>query len=367
MKATDLTSIRPPIPRFRNSERMAIRTLGMLIAASVSAACSGHETVQSEYKTPEPPPVVLEQKMFLWSREAGFAYIPAQPGVNNVPYGINDLGEVVGTTVFGPNRGGTFVWSASTGFRYLDSAGVPASVAMSINTSGSVTGFIQGSSFRRAFVWSRNAGVTILPDVGGIPLIGSAGHAINSRGEIAGNIIRDTIFTAFRWSSEAGTHLLRGTSELVNTFAVDMNDTGEVIGYDGVWEGWDPVLSQRSAILWSPDGKPTDLFPECRRKCDVDLASINSRGEVAGTIGKRAFRRSTAGVVTSMPGSDVTWARGMNDEGDVIVAVSIGMQLGKASLWTVNGDVIELRGPPEVSAIYPHAINNKGVVVGTVR
>ena len=57
----------------------------------------------------------------------------------------------------------------------------------------------------------------------------------------------------------------------------------------------------------------------------------------------------------------------MNDEGDVIVAVSIGMQFGKASLWTVNGDVIELRGPPEVSAIYPHAINNKGVVVGTVR
>ena len=38
--------------------------------------------------------------------------------------------------------------------------------------------------------------------------------------------------------------------------------------------------------------------------------------------------------------------RNSGRKGDVIVAVSIGMQLGKASLWTVNGDVIELRGPP---------------------
>jgi hypothetical protein len=306
-------------------------------------------------------------RAFQWSRESGFAEIAAPPGVHLEPYAVNDAGEILGAAISAADTR-TFKWTPSLGFRYVEFASLHLQ-GRAMNGSGGITGYVSNNfSSQEAFVWSPSLSLYTFGPLAGNARTYSLGVSINSYDAISGRITDDTLFTAFRWSEERGMELLRGHDGVPNTDAVAINDAFEVLGYDGVWEGWDPFLSQRVPVLWGPNGELTDILPDCNRPCNASVAGLNNRGEVAGSRDNVAFRWSRSSGIKTIPLAGVTWATAMNDAGDIVVATRrSGIEFERASLWAANGEVFDIGLPPAAEAIYPVAINNKGVIVGTFR
>lgn len=299
---------------------------------------------------------------FIWTRENGFSSVISPGNVDVVPNAINDRGEIVGSVRFhGTSRETAFVWSAATGFTYLDSADSAISIAKAINQSGTVTGWTHANGARgRAFIWKRETGMTIVTPEWANDF--SEGTTINSQGEVAGFAITDVAFKAFRWSSPAPTKPLPVNADYPHSYVVSINDAGDVLGYDGVWEGWDPVLARQTPILWTAKGDRVDIA-NCQRQCWMRVAALNNRGQIAGTLEQTAFRRSANGEMTSIPITDHTFSIAMNDLGDIVGRAWRGTA-GREWLWTASGEVIEIGLPPGARAAYVIGINNKGQVVG---
>ena len=302
-------------------------------------------------------------RAFLWTREAGFSVISSPRSFDVLPNAINDRGEVVGSVRFrGTSREAAFIWSTAAGFTFLDSADTDYSIAKAINQTGTVTGWTHSDGTRgRAFVWKRESGMTIVPPASGT--LFSEGTAINSQGDIAGFSSTDVAFRAFRWSPPGSTELLSVNADSPHSVVVAINDAGDVLGYDGIWEGWDPVLDRGTPILWTAKGERIDIA-NCQRACWMRVAALNNRGEIAGTLVQTAFRRSANGEMTSIPITDHTFAIGMNDLGDIIGRVWKGGGAGSEWLWTASGEVLDIGLPPGARTAFVSGINNKGQIVG---
>jgi len=312
---------------------------------------------------------------FLWSRESGFSFPLALSGFEVIPEDINDAGEVVGSAWRSPDGlDRAFIWSPVTGFTFLDNEKFPGpSWALGVNESGTVTGWTIVDNFRRrAFVWDRRSGMRIVPALAGLdPGESSEGISINSSGHI---VVRDygwedISLKSFHWSEEAGAELLAVSPANPHADVVAINDVGQILGYEGVFDGYDGGLDERIPILWTEKGERIELFPECRRPCAVEVAAINKNGQIAGTSVDAVFRRGAGGDISKLPASSSAWARGLNDSGDILVAGRLNPalpqgQFGRASVWIASGELIDLGIPPMARAVFPKAMNNKGVVVG---
>jgi len=263
----------------------------------------------------------------------------------------------------------------------LGTLGGESSMALGINQTGSVTGGSYKSSGDphigyHAFRYVDGLGMV---DVGALPGGDvSEGHGINSSGVIAGAglvVGSDSVSNAFL-ASPQGVLSDIGTVD-VFSFARDINDKGQVTGESS------NSLGNDHAFLWTQSDGMTDLGT-LGGSTSVGR-SINENGQISGESkssndsATRAFR-FTPGVgmvdLGTLGGRNSS-AFGINDSGQVVGESDTGFNNGNnylflglsilgthAFLWTEGVGIIDLGHFPGGHST-AHAINNRGIVVGS--
>jgi probable HAF family extracellular repeat protein len=230
-------------------------------------------------------------------------------GNGTIAFGVNDLGQVVGSSVTNvENNSHAFLWSQKTGI--IDLGALPpspgSSVALDINNQGQVVGASQVSARNHAVLWSRKTGIL---DLGALPgAVHTSATAINEAGQVTG-ISGDQ---AFLWSRDSGMVGL-GTG----TAGIFINAAGQVAGIatnaDGLPVSW----------VWTPK-----------------LGGV--------TIGEGGA------------GSQVT---AINDQG-LAVGVDTATGINFGYTWTRETGIRFLGNFAGSLNSVPYAVNNRGQVVG---
>jgi probable HAF family extracellular repeat protein len=210
---------------------------------------------------------------FLW-QDGVMTKLATLGGDNGFANMINNRGEVAGlaeTAVKDSTSGcpvhsfAPVVWENGVIHELPSYPGDSDGVAAWINDKGEVAGasgtcapFNPNSGLylteNHALVW-QNGKATDLGNLGpnGIPGAGNHACAINNRSEAVGHTTSDASTVAFLWSSEKG---MKGLGTLTGdfaSFALGINDEGQVVG-----QSIGPDFSSVRAFLWEK-GVMTDL------------------------------------------------------------------------------------------------------------
>jgi probable HAF family extracellular repeat protein len=202
---------------------------------------------------------------FLW-QDGVMTKLATLGGENGFANMINNRGEVAGlaeTAVKDPASGcpvhrfEPVVWENGVIHELPIQPGDSDGVAAWVNDKGEVAGasgtcapFNPNSGLylteNHALVW-QNGKATDLGNLGpnGIPGAGNHACAINNRGEAVGHTTSDASTVAFLWSSEKG---MKGLGTLTGdfaSFALGINDEGQVVG-----QSIGPDFSSVRAFLW---------------------------------------------------------------------------------------------------------------------
>src|SRR5512134_3066271 len=167
----------------------------------------------------------------------------------------------------------------------LGTLGGRNSYAHAINEAGQVVGAsATAAGSTHAFLWTRGG----MRDLGTLPKRrSSSAVAVNDHGQVAGisfngSLSRPQDVRAFFW--ERGTMRDLGTLGGHRTWVAALNDRGEVVGRTTLAAG--RVGEASRAYLWS-GGRMTDLGTLVRDGAPEELTSwavaLNDRGEVVGT------------------------------------------------------------------------------------
>jgi probable HAF family extracellular repeat protein len=222
---------------------------------------------------------VTVERAFAWSQQTGLLDLGVLPGFQNSnAAGINDLGQVVGTSNT-PNDGGgsAFVWTQATGMSALGNlpAGVVGSGAYAINNSGQVLGSVavllpNELSFEKAVRWEADG---LLKEIDTLDFsdvnqpirgIASWGSNMNNLGQIVGTNQALTVFVPFYydrpflWDDEWGVLDVRNLiDETGNGWTIvaltGINDLGQIIGWANGPDG------QSVGFLLNPVPEPQSL------------------------------------------------------------------------------------------------------------
>jgi probable HAF family extracellular repeat protein len=268
------------------------------------------------------------------------------------PVGLNDSGQVVGTS-YGASTGyHAFLYS---GGKMVD-LGLPAgSVPYGINSSGQIVGTINYDPTSQAFLYSGGK-FTVLGTFGGQS---SYGYGINDSGQVVGGAqLKYTpsqsflITHPFVYSNGTMTGL--GPPNYYG-YGVAINSSGQIVGSNGTGIG---------SFLYS-NGKMTAL--------PLDQATaINNLGQVVGSVNRLPFISSNGKAYNlgTLPGYTFGTATGINDGGRVIGNLRQTVYATSPSqpfLWK-GGPLIPLQSllPPDSNwkLIEATAMNNRGQVAG---
>jgi probable HAF family extracellular repeat protein len=290
-------------------------------------------------------------------------------GAFNEAAGINDAGEVVGTS-YANNGFYAFRWTARGGVQIIGalSAGY-GSFGDGINNSGQIVGESGARIGERAFRWTPTGGIQ---DLGGLPLHNSIARATNNVGAAAGErtINIAGAVHAVRWTA-AGAILDLGTLNAKANYssAYGINDAGEVVGTSYT----DRYNAGPRAFLWTEDGGMQDLGT-LGNAGGSEARGINNAGQVVGASGPHAFLWSSGGGMRDLGAlsqPEGTRALAINDAGQVVGADGVG-DGSSAFLWTAAGgmrdlnELVDPRDPLKASFKLGLAadINNRGQIVG---
>jgi probable HAF family extracellular repeat protein len=298
-----------------------------------------------------------------------------QPGSGSVRYvehplsfdaritDVNDLGLVVGES-----SGHAFSWSART--RHLTDLGGVRSVANGVNDLGQVVGSSEFGFIRHAVLWNRGSQQPV--DLGTLGGSSSTAWAINNLGVVVGDSdTADGTSHAFRWDPRSRRMTDLGTLGGDSSSATAINDLGQVVGWARTGQflahafRWDP---------WSRHMRDLGLPPN---SVVAFATGINNRGEIVGYSGNvgdftdRTFRWDprTSRMATLAGVPDVySHATGINDLGQVVGFWDD--QSGRATpfVWSpVRRSPVALpTQPAEPYSTYAtaSAINNRSWVAG---
>jgi probable HAF family extracellular repeat protein len=180
-----------------------------------------------------------DEMAFLYTPGEGMKSLGTLPGFNqSTGYAINALGHVTGGAFSLGSQPRAFLYTPGTGMIDLGlPAGYSYSQGRAINNSGQVTGFIQTASGEvNAFLYTPGSGITKLPTLMGST--GSFGRSINSSGQIVGNdnTFGAILYTPGKGTIDLNTVLLSGSGwTLVG--ANGINDSGQITGCGSVSDG----------------------------------------------------------------------------------------------------------------------------------
>jgi probable HAF family extracellular repeat protein len=237
---------------------------------------------------------------FLW-QDGVMTKLATLGGENGIANMINNAGQAAGvaeTAMKDPadgcpvHRFKPVVWRNGKAYALPTFPGDTDGVATAINDKGQAAGasgtcspFNPNSGLylteNHAMVWENGKG-TDMGNLGpnGLPGAGNHACAINNRGEAVGHVTSNASTVAFLWSREKGMKGLGTLEGDLASFALGVNDEGEVVG-----QSISPDFSMFRAFLWQ-HGSMTDINTlVTSNPAELYLlsgASINSRKEITG-------------------------------------------------------------------------------------
>jgi probable HAF family extracellular repeat protein len=191
---------------------------------------------------------------------------------------------------------------------------------------------------------------------------GSSGKDLNEAGQVVGCADVYEWIHAFLWNN--GTMIDLGTLGGSNSYALGINDLGQVVGYADL-----PGDAAHDAFLITPQGgewfRDSDL--DGRNDLMIDLgtlpgtnwssaADINNAGQVVGNSGDNFFLWEAGNGMVDLGGG---WATGINEAGQVV-----GNSGWISFLWDAAHGMTDLGAGPDYTAINAADINDVGQVVG---
>ena len=190
-------------------------------------------------------------------------------------FGVNDIGQIVGSAENGNGEASGFVWNANTGFQLLATLnGITPSHAQSINNSSHIAGY--AASNDRAFIFDGTTNINLDTFVGGGR---SIAYDINAGGKAVGfAVIAGGSSRAFKWNGSAPLENLGvlpggGASE-----AYSINSSEILVGYSQVTGG------DRHAFVYE-SGQMYDLNAFTTPPPGwtlVEARGINDAGQIVG-------------------------------------------------------------------------------------
>src|SRR5207249_4977985 len=272
-------------------------------------------------------------------------------GPVSIAYGINDVGQIVGTSATASGTSHAFLWSNGTMADLGSLGSMGPSDGRGINNRGQVVGgtIDANNSHYHAFLWENGT----MRDLGTLPGYNlSQAQAINDAGQVvglSGDPSMGGLGHAFLWDN--GTMRDLGTLPGYDySIALGINNAGRVVGYSFTAPTQSMPITSR-AFLWD-NGTMSDLgtLPEAN---DSEAFGLNDRGAVVGDSGN-----------DSLDGHAVLWPPSL----PIHDTATIGAQITPTSVIagtpvTVAGTVQNQGSQVETFQVN---VTAGGVVVGTV-
>jgi probable HAF family extracellular repeat protein len=279
-------------------------------------------------------------------------------GTESHAFGVNDLGQVAGTSLINPaNNFHAFLWSQKTGIIDLGALR-PApgnSAAVDINNSGTVVGASQVNAQNHAVLWSRKTGIV---DLGSLPgAVHSAAAAINEAGQVTGT----SGDQAFLWSRATGmVGLGAGTQGIV------INALGQVGGTAtnaaGLLVSW----------VWTPGLGGTTIG---EGGDGSQVIAINDKGLAVGVDTATGFnsgfvwtRQTGPAFLLDFLGGRAVTPNDVNNRGQIVGWASKRPQGIRAIIWSRAEGLVDLNtripdAPPGLELLEARAISDNGAIV----
>lgn len=301
-------------------------------------------------------------------------------GINSSATGINNFGQVVGSSVTSDNvTSHAFLTGPNgVGIKDLGTLGGTESAANSVNDYGQVVGWSDsaGNTESLGFITDRNGvGMTRLSALGGTEF-GTTGNDINNLGEVVGytETSIDSIGAFITGPNGVGIKNLNTLNGYLN-IANAINNSGLVVG------NYYPNGSYDSrAFITGPNGTGARDLEMLGNK-NVTASSINDYGQVAGSYytkddGMHAYVTGANG--TGMTDIGTGGATGINDFGQVVGRyytggsfIVDGVTVNEYSSFLYSNGVrtdLSLLVPSSIGegwlSLEANAINDKGQIAG---
>jgi probable HAF family extracellular repeat protein len=217
-------------------------------------------------------------RAFVWQSGTGMQLLGTLGGTYSGASGVNESGQVVGSSGDSNNDEHAFLWDSVSGMQILGSIWDQSS-ASDINDRGQVVGCTSAWGSPQAFLWQNDTGMRTLGTFAGA--ISTSACCINNNGQVAGLSIAEesgkTSVHAFVWQSDSGIQDLGALYEDGTSCPYGINDKGQVVGvsYGGGC----------CAFLWeSSSGMHdlNDLIDPCSGWSLIDARAINDNGWIVG-------------------------------------------------------------------------------------
>lgn len=272
-----------PLPLYRITVIPQIDGQASGLGSSTASAINAAGVVAGRVLMRKPGGGKSRQQVFRWTADTGVALMPQGKTrtYSATLAGVNGLGEVVGTVDKRVDR--VVAWELDNGVR-----GIPpgpndlTSEADATNEAGDVVGARFDYSLRdpqQTMLWAADGSITELRSDKPGTLYPAD---VNARREVVGYLLPRGLFSsgiAFVWAAETGTTLLGrlpGSEPDSKTQAYAINDAGVVVGSGALTD-----LGLSTAFRWTAD-RGYELLDVPANCTNTNALDINNSGWIVG-------------------------------------------------------------------------------------